>query len=128
MCNLITHNLAFIKVLTFSKKQVKIQNSVPSIDWTFFSIDQKMKKFIIKSLPDSIDSRFLFDQLKRTFDRLKGILNRSRLVKLNFFQNFLVIVFDVFTFSIKNIFWFYKRKLIDQTLRVSRSRTRTLIC
>ena len=31
MCNLITHNLAFIKVLTFSKKQVKIQNSVPSI-------------------------------------------------------------------------------------------------
>ena len=104
MCNLITHNLAFIKVLTFSKKQVKIQNSIPSIDRTFFSIDQKMKKFIIKSLPDSIDSRFLFDQLKRTFDRLKGILNRSRLVKLNFFQNFLVIVFDVFTFSIKNIF------------------------
>ena len=128
MCNLITHNLAFIKVLTFSKKQVKIQNSVPSIDWTFFSIDQKMKKFIIKSLPDSIDSRFLFDQLKRTFDRLKGILNRSRLLKLNFFQNFLVIVFDVFTFSIKNTFLFYKRKLIDQTLRVSRSRTRTLIC
>ena len=128
MCNLITHNLAFIKVLTFSKKQVKIQNSVPSIGWTFFSIDQKMKKFIIKSLPDSIDSRFLFDQSKRTFDRLKGILNRSRLIKLNFFQNFLVIVFYVFTVSIKNTFWFYKRKLIDQTLRVSRSRTRTLIC
>ena len=41
---------------------MKIQNSVHLISWTFFLIDQKMKKFITKPLPCSIDSRFLFDQ------------------------------------------------------------------
>ena len=70
--------LLFIKVLTFSQKQVKIQNSVPSIGRTYYSIDQQMKKFIIKLLPRSIDSRFLFDRSKSTFNWLKGILNRSR--------------------------------------------------
>ena len=70
--------LLLIKVLTLSQKQVKIQNSVPSIERTYYSIDQKMKKFIIKVLPRSIDSRFLFDWSKSTFDWSKGILNRSR--------------------------------------------------
>ena len=55
-----------------------------------------MKNFIIEFLLESIDSRFLFDQLKRTFDRSKGILDRSKLAKLNFSQNFWVTVFDVF--------------------------------
>ena len=79
MCNLITHNLAFIIVLTFSKKQVKIQNSVPSIGRTYYSIDRRMKKFITMLLPRSIDSRLLFNRSKSTFDQSKGILDRSRL-------------------------------------------------
>ena len=79
MCNLITHNLAFYQSLTLNqKRQVKIQNSVPSIDRTYFSINQKMKKFIRKPLPRSIDSRFLFDRSKIIFDRTKGILDQSR--------------------------------------------------
>ena len=105
---------------------MKIQNSMPSIGRTFFSIDRKneeihhkvtasfdrflipvwlienniqsiernsqlietMKNFIIEFLPKSIDSQFLFDQLKRTFNRLKGILDRSKLAKLKFFSEF----------------------------------------
>ena len=48
--------LLFIKVLTLSQKQVKIQNSMPLIGRTYYSIDRKMKKFITKVLPCSIDS------------------------------------------------------------------------
>ena len=103
--------LLFIKVLTLSQKQVKIQNSVPSISRTYYSIYRKMKKFIIKLLPrsiktmknfnieflpDSIGSQFLFNQSKGTFNRSKRILDRSKLAKLNFSQNFQVIVFDIF--------------------------------
>ena len=55
-----------------------------------------MKNFIIELLPDSIGSRFLFDQSRRTFNRLKGILDRSKLAKTEFFQNFLVTVLDIF--------------------------------
>ena len=71
--------LLLIKVLTLSQKQVKIQNSMPSIGQTYYLIDRKMKKFITKILPHSIDSRFLFDQSKSTFGRSKGILNQSKL-------------------------------------------------
>ena len=103
--------LLFIKVLTLSQKQGKIQNSVPSIGRTYYSIYRKMKKFIIKLLPrsiktmknfnieflpDSIGSQFLFNQSKGTFNRLKRILDWSKLAKLNFSQNFQVIVFDIF--------------------------------
>ena len=49
---------------------------------------ENLKKFITKSLPESIDSRFLFDQSKE-------ILDQSRLVKLKFFQVFLVTFFDI---------------------------------
>ena len=57
---------------------MEIQNSVPSIGWTHFSIDQKIKKFIRKLLPRSIESRVLLDQSKLTFNRLKGMLDWSR--------------------------------------------------
>ena len=70
--------LLFIKVLTLSQKQVKIKNSMPSIGRTFSRSIEKMKKFITKLFPCSIDSRFLFDQSKLTFDRSKGILDQSR--------------------------------------------------
>ena len=50
---------------------------MPSIGRTFSRLIEKMKKFITKLLPRSIDSRFLFDRSKLTFDRSKGILDWS---------------------------------------------------
>ena len=72
------YKINHIAFLTLSQKQVKIQNSMPSIGRTYYSIDRKMKKFITKVLPRSIDSRFLFDWSKSTFNRSKGILDRLR--------------------------------------------------
>ena len=79
MCNLITHSLAFYQSFNTKSKtseKFKIQ-CLRSVE-PFSQSIKKMKKFITKPLPCSIDSRFLFDQLKRTFDRSKGILDRSR--------------------------------------------------
>ena len=86
--------LLLIKVLTLSQKQVKIQNSVPSIGRTYYSIDRKMKEFITKLLPHLIDSRFLFNRSKSTFNRSKGILDRSRQWRISswsFCLNWLVL-------------------------------------
>ena len=90
--------LLLIKVLTLSQKQVKIQNSVPSIGQTYYSIDRKMKKFITKILSHSIDSRFLFNQSKSTFDRSKGILDwlrQWRISSWSFCLNRLVLDFSL---------------------------------
>ena len=68
---------------------MKIQNSVPSISWTYFSIYRKMKKFIKKLLPRSIVSRFLFDRSKLTFDLSKGILDRLRQWRISSYSFYL---------------------------------------
>ena len=47
----------------------EIRNSVSSISQNFCSIDQVVKEIILESLPVSIGTRFLFDRLKRAFDR-----------------------------------------------------------
>ena len=63
MCNLITHSLAFnqnFNTLSKVSENSKIQYS---------QLIGKIKKFIIKSLTDSINSQFLFDQLKKTFNQ-----------------------------------------------------------
>ena len=70
--------LLFIKVLTLSKKQVKIQNSMSSISPTFSRLIKKIKKFITKVLPCSIDSQSVFDRSKSTFNWLKRIIDRLR--------------------------------------------------
>ena len=129
--------LLFIKVFTLSQKQVKIQNSVPSIGRIFSSIDKKneeihhkvtvsfdlfsiliqsaeknirsiernspsiktMKNFIIEFLPKSIGSQFLFDQSNQSKEHSidwKEFLIDPNLQKLNFSQNILVTVFDIF--------------------------------
>ena len=120
--------LLFIKVLTLSQKQLKIQNSVPSISRTYYSIDRKMKKFITKVLPRSIDFQFLLDWSKSTFDRLKGIFDRSKLAKTKFFQNFTTTVFDIFIIlPSKTTFDFINEDLQIKTLGLSISRSRTII-
>ena len=86
-----------------------IENNIRSIERNSRSIET-MKNFIIEFLPKSISSRFLFDQSKRTFDRSKGILDRLKLVKLKFFHNFLVTVFDVFAiFHQKHLLLLWKK-------------------
>ena len=74
-----------------------IKINIRSIERNSQSIET-MKNFIIKFLPGSIDSQFLFDQSKSTFDRLKGILDQSKLAKTKFFQNFLATVFYSFCY------------------------------
>ena len=73
----------------FSIPVRSIENNIRLIERNSRSIET-MKNFIIVFLPKSIGSWFLFDQSK-------GILNRLKLAKLNFSQNFLVTAFDIFT-------------------------------
>ena len=70
MCNLITHSLAFnqsFNTLSKASENSKIQY-IRSVK-NFSQLIGKIKKFIIKSLTDSINSQFLFDQLKKTFNQ-----------------------------------------------------------
>ena len=89
---------------------------IQSIERNSRSIET-MKNFITNFLPELIDSWFLFNQSKTTFDWSKGILNWSKLAKLNFSQNFSGNHFwHLHCSSIKNTFWFYQRRFTDQTL------------
>ena len=92
----------------------EIRNSVFSISQIFGrSIEafvrsiKMMKKIILKSLDGSITIRFLFDQPKRTFDRYSIPLDRSKLVKLIFLQNFLVTILNVWR-DFKPCEWLYE--------------------
>ena len=97
-----------------------IEINIRSVERNSRSIET-MKNFIIEFLPDSIGSRFLFYQSKSTFDQ-------SKLVKSEFFQNFAAAVFHSFCyFPSKTPFWFYEWRFTNQTLRFSRSLSRTLI-
>ena len=64
-----------------------IEINIRSVERNSQSIET-MKNFIMEFLPESIGSRFLFNQLKRTFDWSKGISVRSKLTKLKFFLEF----------------------------------------
>ena len=59
---------------------------------TFARSIEMMRKIILESLDDSIDIRFPLNWSKSSFDRYSISLDRSRLVKLNYLQNFLVTV------------------------------------
>ena len=70
MCNLITHSLAFnqsFNTLSKASENSKIQY-IRSVK-KYSQLIGKIKKFIIKSLTDSINSQFLFDQLKKPFNQ-----------------------------------------------------------
>ena len=70
--------LLLIKVLTLSQKASE-NLKFSAFDRSNLLLDQsKMKKFITKVPPRSIDSQFLFDRSKLTFDLSKGILDRLR--------------------------------------------------
>ena len=87
-CRILSHkvNKVKIQILKFSKRKFEIRY-FQSVEVFARSI-KMIRKSILKSLSISIDARFLFYQSKRAFDRLKGTLDRSRLVKLYFLQNF----------------------------------------
>ena len=70
MCNLITHSLAFNQNFnTLSKASENSKIQYIRLVKKFSQLIGKIKKFIIKSLTDSINSQFLFDQLKKTFNQ-----------------------------------------------------------
>ena len=144
---------------------MKIQNSVPSIGQTFFSIDLRnssqshwlvwlildscsidRKQHLIDHKEFSINrdneefhhkvfawiNRFSIPlrsiKKEHSIDRKEFSIDWLKLAKLNFFRNFQVTIFYIFTIFHQKHFWFYKRRFIDQTLGVSRSRSRTLKC
>ena len=102
-----------------------IEINIRSIERNSRSIET-MKNFNIKFLLDSNGSQFLFDQSKSTFNRSKGILDRLNLAKMNFYQNFSGShSWHLHCSTIKNTFWFYQQRFTNQTLRFSRSLSRT---
>ena len=74
MCNLIIHSFALHLCFNtwWNFKNSMFDRSKVSRSIEIFN------KSILKFLDDSIDSRFLFDQLKGTFDRSKGIFDWSK--------------------------------------------------
>ena len=113
MCNLITHSLALWNVKTFceNSKFIFFDRLNVSLDWsklwrksyqTFwitwsildtclidrkeFSIGWKFKKILHKLLGWLDQFLILVRLIKGTFDRSKGIFNRLKLKKLNFFR------------------------------------------
>ena len=71
------HHYASASFSSFSIPVQSIKINIQSIERNSWSIET-MKNFIMEFLLELIGSRFLFDQLKRTFDRSKGILDRLR--------------------------------------------------
>ena len=119
--------LLFIKVLTLSKKQVKIQKiqclrSVEPITrliekWRNSSLSFYLVRLILESR--SINRKVhSIGQKEFSIDR-----NSHNWI----FQNFLGTVFDIFIIFNQNTFWFYQRRFTNQTLRFSISRSRTII-
>ena len=74
-----------IRVLEFSLWKFKFQDFW-SVKTSIRSIEV-MRKIILEFL-HSIGVRFLLDQLKRAFDQFSIPLDRSKLVKTNFFAEF----------------------------------------
>ena len=118
--------LLFIKVLTLSQKQVKIQNSVPSIGRTYYSIDWEMKKSspcfcLVRLILDSCS----IDQNQHSIGRKEFLIDWDSHNWI--FQNFPRTIFYVFIVFNQNTFWFYQWRFTDQTLGYSISRSRTII-
>ena len=120
--------LLFIKVLTLSQKQVKIQNSVPSISQTFYSIDRKNEE--IPHLASASFNWFL-NPIRSIEKYIRSVEKNSQSIKTRiteFFRSFQEpFLTSSLLSSIKNTFWFYQWGFTDQTLKFSRSLSRTLI-
>ena len=78
-------------ILGLSKVDRNAQNPLELVSYLSLLVPLQATK----SRDDLINSRFLFNRSKGAFNRSKGILDQSKLVKLKFFQIFLVIGFDV---------------------------------
>ena len=85
-------------ILGLSKVDRNAQNPLELVSYLSLLVPLQATK----SRDDLINSRFLFNRSKGAFNRSKGAFNRSKgildqskLVKLKFFQIFLVIGFDV---------------------------------
>ena len=120
--------LLFIKVLTLSQKQVKIQNSVPSISQTFYSIDRKNEE--IHHLASASFNWFL-NPIRSIEKYIRSVEKNSQSIKTRiteFFRSFQEpFLTSSLLSSIKNTFWFYQWRFTDQTLKFWRSLSRTLI-
>ena len=120
--------LLFIKVLTLSQKQVKIQNSVPSICRTFYSIDRKNEE--IHHLTSASFDWFL-NPIRSIEKYIRLVEKNSRLIETCITEFFRIFQEPFLTSSllssIKNTFWIYQWRFTYQTLRFSRSLSRTLI-
>ena len=96
---------------------MKIQNSVPSISRTYYSIDRKMKKFITMLLPRSIDSQSCsINRNQHSIGRKEFSIDRD--LHNWIFQNFLGIVFDIF------IAFFHQKHLLILSMKIYRSNIR----
>ena len=120
--------LLFIKVLTLSQKQVKIQNSVPSISQTFYSIDRKNEE--IHHLASASFNWFL-NPIRSIEKYIRSVEKNSQSIKTRiteFFRSFQEpFLTSSLLSSIKNTFWFYQWRFTDQTLKFWKSLSRTLI-
>ena len=120
--------LLFIKVLTLSQKQVKIQNSVPSISQTFYSIDRKNEE--IHHLASAFFNWFL-NPIRSIEKYIRSVEKNSQSIKTRiteFFRSFQEpFLTSSLLSSIKNTFWFYQWRFTDQTLKFWKSLSRTLI-
>ena len=120
--------LLFIKVLTLSQKQVKIQNSVPSINRTFYSIDRKNEE--IHHLTSASFDWFL-NPIRSIEKYIRSVEKNSRSIETRITEFFRIFEEPFLTSSllssIKNTFWFYQWRFTNQTLKFSRSLSRTLI-
>ena len=120
--------LLFIIVLILSQKQVKIQNPVPSISWTFYSIDQKNEE--IYHLASASFDWFL-NPIQLVEKYIWSVEKNSRSIETRITEFFRIFQEPFLTSSllssIKNTFWFYQWRFTDQTLKFWRSLSRTLI-
>ena len=119
--------LFFIKVLTLSQKQVKIQK-FSAFYRSNLLLDQSKNEEIHHYASASFDS---FSIPIRSIEINIWLIERNswsiETLITEFFQNFPRTVFDIFIVFYQNTFWFYQWRFIDQTLGFSISRSRTII-
>ena len=119
--------LLFIKVLTLSQKQVKIQK-FSAFDRSNLLLDRSKNEEIHHYASASFD---WFSIPVRSIEINIWLIERNswsiETLITEFFQNFLGIVFDIFIVFYQNTFWFYQWRFTDQTLGFSVSRSRTII-
>ena len=112
--------LLFIKVLTLSQKQVKIQNSVPSISQTFYSIDRKKWRNSSLSfcLVRLILESYSINRKVHSIGRKEFSIDRNSHNWI--FQNFPRTIFDIF------IAFFHQKHLLILSMKIYRSNIKVL--